>query len=293
LTLFRPPILPLAADRILALPASVRTDMWTPRETILYNLGIGFGAAAIDDPALLPFVLEESPRAFPTMSTVMARDTGWFDDPTLGIDFPNMLHGEQWIEMPGAIPAVGRFTSTDRIDAIWDKGPGRSAVIATSRDIADGDGALFARCGALLVLRGSGGFGGSSAGAPVPAALPERAPDGTIAMRTHPEQALWYRLSGDLNPLHSDPATASAAGFPRPILMGLCSFGIAGRGLIAALGDGDATRLRRLGARFSNIVFPGETIRIDYWREGDGEIAFRGVVEGRGKVLDGGTARLA
>jgi acyl dehydratase len=275
------------------MPAGVVTDMWTPRETVLYNLGIGFGGAAIENPALLPFVIEESPRAFPTMATVMARDTGWFGDPTLGIDFPNMLQGEQWIEMLGAIPAEGRFTATDRIDAIWDKGPGRSAVIATSRDIADGDGALFARCGSLVVIRGSGGFGGSSEGAPVPAALPERAADGSVAMPTHPEQALWYRLSGDLNPLHSDPATARAAGFPRPILMGLCSFGIAGRALVAALGDGDAARLQRLGARFSNIVFPGETIRIDYWLEGKGEIAFRGVVEGRGTVLDGGMARLA
>jgi acyl dehydratase len=291
--MFSSAAVPLAADRLLAMPASVQSAIWTARDTALYNLGIGFGAAAIHDPALLPFVLEESPRAFPTMATVMVRDTGWFTDPALGIDFPNMLHGEQWIEMIGPMPAEGPFTATDKVDAIWDKGPGRPALIATSRELANRDGELFARCGALLMIRNSGGFGGSAEGAPTPVALPNRAPTGSISMPTHPEQALWYRLSGDLNPLHSDPVTARAAGFPQPILMGLCSFGIAGRGLVAALADGDATRLRRLAVRFSNIVFPGETIRIDYWLGDDGEVLFRGVVDGRGPVLDGGSACLA
>ena len=128
---------------------------------------------------------------------------------------------------------------------------------------------------------------GSQPGKPAPHAVPDRAPDHVVELATAPNQALIYRLSGDFNPLHVDPAVASAAGFPRPILHGLCTFGVAGRAVLAALCDNDPNRLKRQDARFSSPEFPGETIRTEIWREGDGRAAYRSVVVERDKVVLG------
>ena len=143
-------------------------------------------------------------------------------------------------------------------------------------------------------LRGDGGFGGNSEGQPKPNPIPDRPPDEVHVLPTAPSQALLYRLSGDLNPLHIDPAVAAVAGFPRPILHGLCTFGVAGRSLLASLCDNEPSALRKMGARFSAPCFPGETIRTEIWRDGFGSASFRAsVVERDLTVLNNGFVEFA
>ena len=278
----------LQAGRLLARPPVIRQANWSAHSTVLYNLGIGFGSAAADDAKFLPWIMEEAPSAFPTMVTVMARDTAWFEDPAYGIDSRNLLHGTQSIDVLHEVPPFGLFTAKDTIDAIADKGAGRPAVIETSRELANENGKVFARCGAGLVVRGAGGFGGEPGPSPQPAALPNRQPDAVFTARTLPEQALIYRLSGDLNPLHFDPEAASKAGFRRPILMGLCTFGIAGRILVEGLCQGDARCLRHLSVRFAGIVYPGDRIDFNVWETGRKTFGFQARTQEQGIVLDSG-----
>jgi acyl dehydratase len=284
----------LAANLLLEAPSVIGSVEWSARDTVLYNLGIGFGATAVADERLLPFVLQERARAFPTMVCVLeSRITSLFD-PRFGIDFAGIVHGEEAIELHRPLPASGELRTERRVEGLWDKGEGRGAVLRVLRTLSDpSSGAIVATIRSTLMLRRNGGFGGSNEGAPRPLASPEREADGLVTVATLPEQALLYRLSGDTNPLHVDPEVARAAGFPKPILMGLCSFALAGRALVATLAGGAAERLTALSMRFSGVVFPGDTLCIEHWRLDDGDLAFRGTVPARGAtVLDGGRARI-
>jgi len=285
----------LAADRLLARPADVVTQQWSTRDTILYNLGIGFGAAAIDNPEQLRFVLEDRLVAFPSMVAVLGLSTAIYHDASYGIDFAGILHGEESFELVRPLPVAGQLVGRSRVEGIWDRGAEKGAVMALVKTLHDAaDDSLIATCRNTLMLRRNGGFGGSADGAPRAAALPERDPDGALELGTRPEQALIYRLSGDTNPLHAVPTVAAKAGFPRPILHGLCTFGVVARALVQAVAGGDQSRLQRFGVRFSSPVFPGETIRTEYWGLGDGDFAFRArVVERDVIVLTGGTAHIA
>jgi acyl dehydratase len=286
---------PVAADYILAQLPTHAKAVWSARDTAIYNLGIGFGVAAIADPSQLPFVVEEDVIPFPTMACVLGNHSdGPLRDPATNIDFRGILHGEESLECLGPIPAKGVLTVVATTEGIWDKGKDRGAVIVLRRDLIDPESRVtIARIRSTLMLRNNGGFGGSNENAPRAMPMPDTEPDGWVDMPTRPEQALLYRLSGDLNPLHSNPTIAELAGFPKPILMGLCSFAIAGRGLIAELAGGNPKQLAGLRARFTGVVFPGETIRIEYWRLGDSEIAFRGRIADRdATVMDGGRALL-
>jgi acyl dehydratase len=286
---------PIAADYILAQPPTRASVSWSGRDTAIYNLGIGFGAAAIVDPSRLPFVLEENAVAFPTMACALGdQSVSPLRDPATNIDFRGILHGEESLECHGPIPASGTLTMIGMTEGIWDKGAKHGAVMVLRRDLVDSEsGALVACVRSTLMLRNNGGYGGSNEGAPRAMPMPDTEPHGWADMPTRPEQALLYRLSGDRNPLHSDPATAALAGFPKPILMGLCSFALAGRALVVELAEGDAQRLIGLRARFTGVVFPGETIRVEYWRLQNREIAFRArVVERDATVMDGGRVQI-
>jgi acyl dehydratase len=168
-----------------------------------------------------------------------------------------------------------------RIEEIYDKGADKGAVLLWSREISDAaTGEPIATVRGSSFLRADGGFGGTATGAPAPHPIPDRAPDRVVTLRTRPEQALIYRLSGDYNPLHADPEVAQAAGFERPILHGLCSYAIACRAIVTGPCDGDASRLRALDVRFSAPVYPGETLAVEIWDAG----AFRVTVVERGVV---------
>jgi acyl dehydratase len=247
---------------------------YTARDTILYALGIGLGNPP-DDPDQLPFVYEAGLKALPTMAVVLAYPGFWVKDPRTGIDWRRVLHGEQGLVLHKPLPAAGTVIGRTRITGLVDKGKERGAYLFSEREVIDkASGELICRLAQTTVLRGDGGFGGPNGPTPTPHPIPQRAPDLTCDLATLPQAALIYRLSGDYNPLHADPAVAAAAGFPRPILHGLCTFGAVGHALLKTQCAYAPERLRSMQLRFSAPVFPGETIRTEMWREG-GVVSFR------------------
>lgn len=264
-------------DALLARSVEVRQD-WTVRDTMLYALGVGASE--------LRFVYERDLVALPTMAVALGYPGfAFWRDPALGIDAGRVLHGETEVELHAPIPVEGSFTGTNRVTAIYDKGADKGAVVLQSRVITDATGAHFATVRNTSFLRGNGGFGGSSEGQPKPRPVPDRVADLAVTLPTSPTQALLYRLSGDYNPLHADPEAAVAAGFPRAILHGLCTYGVAGRAVLAGLFDNDPAPLRKIGVRFSAPCYPGETIRTDIWRQPGGSAAFRAVAVERDVVV--------
>lgn len=266
---------------------------YTRRDTLLYALGVGLGQDPLDA-AQLRYVYEKDLLALPTMAVVLAYPGLWMADPATGIDCSRMLHGEQALELFAPLPVAGTVVGRTTVLDVIDKGAAKGAIVLTRREVFDaGSGTLLCRLGITSVLRGNGGFGGPDTPLPAPHALPRRAPDHVAECRTSPRAALLYRLSGDDNPLHVDPEAARAAGFERPILHGLCTFGIAGTALLFHGCDHDASRLRTMRARFTAPVFPGETLRTEIWRDGP-QLGFRTTVVERGIVaLDHGLATLA
>lgn len=255
-------------------PTEVRFE-FTKRDTMLYALGVGAEE--------LPFVYEAGLTALPTMAVVMA--SPGFVWREVGADWRRVLHGEIDVEILKTLPVEGALRSTSKFGPIFDKGKDKGAVCYQTRDIFDAAGAQIARIRSGSFLRGDGGFGGSSEGQPKPHPIPTRAPDLTKVLTTDKAQAKLYRLSGDYNPLHIDPEVAHAAGFQEPILHGLCTFGVAGRAVLALLCDNEPSRLRRIAVRFASPVYPGETIRTEVWQEDSGRAAFRAIVEERDLVV--------
>ena len=266
------------------------------KETVLYALGLGLGQDPTDA-AQLRHVYEDGLVALPTMAVVLGSPGFFVKDPRTGIDWVRVLHGEQELELHAPLPAQATVVGTTRVRWISDKGAGKGATMGVERELVDAQsGTRLATARAVTFMRGDGGFSASgqpSDPAPPPRpATPDTAPDLAVDWRTRPEAALVYRLSGDDNPLHADPAVARAAGFERPILHGLCSFGVAGWSLARGVAGGDASRLRSIGVRFAAPVYPGETLRTEIWRGAGGAVSFRTrVLERDIVVLSHGTAR--
>lgn len=271
--------MPLDYDRIMALPPLITGQSLTARDTILYALGVG----ATD----LRHVYEEGLEALPTMAVVLASPGFFFRRPEYGLNWRTMLHGDQSISLHRPLSVTGEFIGETVIEEIVDKGADRGAVMRVRHEIRDAQSnAPVATTWGSFILRDDGGFGqGGQTRAPRPHPLPERDCDAAVSLPTGAHQHLLYRLSGDHNPLHVDPAAAQAAGFERPILHGLCTYGVAGRALIRTLCDDDGARLTRMDARFSGPVVPGDTIRTEIWREGEGRAAFRAFSEERGQLV--------
>ncbi len=257
---------------------------WTSKDGLLYALGVGAG---LDE---LAFTTENTKdtaqRVLPTFAVIIGGGGAPFNK--IGTFNPAMLvHGEQGIELLDEIPAEGEIESTGRISAIWDKGKG-AVVEMTSEAVLVSTGKPLLRTRMSAFIRGEGGFGGER-GPSVSFEVPDRAPDHQVSYETRADQALLYRLSGDRNPLHSDPSFAKMGGFDRPILHGLCTYGFTGRALLKSLCDNDPSRFKSMDGRFSKPVIPGDTLTISMWVDGN-ECAFqtkdqRGVV-----VLDCGKA---
>lgn len=265
---------------------------YTNQDVILYALGLG---AAVDNPVAagdLQFVYERGLQCLPTYATLLAGSGDWLADPKLGIDLNQVLHGEQFLTIHQPLPAEGVVLGHERVEEIYDKGAAKGAVLYMRRELRDQAGTLLATSGWSVFMRGNGGFGGDASGQPAPRALPvERGPDASIDLITRPEQAVLYRLSGDANALHIDPAVAASAGFARPILHGMCTYGIAGRAVLKLCCDNQAARLKQLDVRFASPVYPGETLRTELWHLGQGRAAFRvRVVERDLIVLNNGYA---
>jgi acyl dehydratase len=211
-----------------------------------------------------------------------------------GVNLALSLHGEQRNVFHRPIPVSGRGRVNSRITGVFDKGPGRGLVIECTQDMHDlASGDLIATNVIYNFARADGGIGYSSGPAPKPHPLPERVADAVLMGTTRPEQALLYRQLGDRNLLHADPTTARAAGFDRPILHGMCTYGFAARAVLAAACDYDASRLASIGARISAPVFPGDSLQTEVWRDGN-VVSFRTLVPERGNavVLNNGRAEL-
>jgi acyl dehydratase len=241
----------------------------------------------------LAFVYEKNLKVLPTMATVLGYAGFWIRDLDTGVDWVRIVNGEQGVTLHRPLAGHGTVVGRSRIVEVIDKGPGKGALVLTERTVTDkASGELIATISQTIFCRADGGFGGPPRSAPAPHPMPERAPDVVCDLGTRPEAALIYRLSGDLNPLHAEPAVAKAAGFPRPILHGLGTFGIAGHAALKALCGYDPTRLTAFAGRFSAPVFPGETIRTEMWRDG-AVVSFRArVVERDVIAINNGRAEV-
>lgn len=277
---------------LLDWPFETVVQTYTRRDMALYALGVGFGADPMD-PGQLRFVREEDNLGVPTMPACMCLSPSWAADPRSGVNRAMIVHGEQGLELLRPMPADGRFRSLTRITEVVDKGPGRGAVVYAASTLVDDDtDEPVAHLWRSTFARADGGFGGSPEPPRLPHTLPDRSPDQRCSLPTFPNQALLYRFNGDLNPLHSHPEAGRAAGFDRPILHGLATYGLVGHAVLRTYCDYDPARLRAIDVRFSAPVFPGETVTVDLWRDGD-VVSFRATVEARtAKVIDNGRAVL-
>ena len=274
--------MPVTYDSLMSLKAVGDEFTYTDRETMLYALGVGMGRDPMNA-AELPYVYENGLKTIPTMASVIAwgqRTIG-----QAGINYLMVVHGEQRLTMHKPLPSSATIISDERVTAAVDKGPGKGALIYTEKVIRLKDtNELLCTTGGTIFARGDGGFGGPSTGGPEPHVLPERKPDAVCETDTRADQALLYRLSGDRNPLHSDPNIAKMAGYPRPILHGLCSYGTACRAVLQTICDYDHTLITGFDVRFSSPVFPGETIVTEMWKDGS-VVSFRSKVKERDVVV--------
>jgi acyl dehydratase len=251
-----------------------KTFAWTERDTLLYALGVGAGTKD------LAFTTENShdiqQQVLPTYAVIAC--AAWGAAAEVGtFNWAMLLHGSQQIRLHAPLPPAGKLNVHSEVVDIQDKGDGKNAILVFKGVGTDPDsGEVVAETVSTAVIRGEGGFGGQPGERPVKPEIPDREPDAKAALPTTEDQPLIYRLSGDRNPLHSDPWFAkNLAGFPKPILHGLCTYGVAGRVLVAELGGNDATKITAIGARFTSPVFPGETLTTSVWRTEPGHAVFR------------------
>lgn len=282
--------MPLNAQAILAHPFDTYEQVINDKDAMLFALSIGLGRDPMDE-GELRYVYEEGLKVFPTLPIVLGHPGPWMADPKFGINRQMLVHGTQRLEVLGELVPGVPFMASNRVLQLVDKGAESGAIIITERTLVDkSSGKPLARIESGTFCRADGGFGGQRQLARDFRAVPSRDPDQSIEMATELNQALWYRLNGDRNPLHASPAFAAKAGFPRPILHGLCTYSVAAHGLMK-LYPGAA--LRMMECRFSKPVYPGEALRVDAWNE-PGGVAFRVRVEARDMVvLDRGFAEFS
>ena len=274
--------MPIKYDELVQLKSEGDVFRYTDRETMLYALGVGFMRDPMNE-AELKFVYENDLQTVPTFATVI----GW-GQPTLArsnINYLMVVHGEQRLTMHKPLPAQAEIIADDRVAGAVDKGEGKGALIFMEKVIRDKKtGDKLCTLGSTIFARGDGGFGGPKEGAPVPHSLPIRTPDVVHECDTRPDQAFLYALSGDRNPLHRDPKIAKMAGYDRPILHGLCTYGTACRAIISTVCKYDSKKIVGFDARFSSPVFPGETIVTEMWVDGS-VVSFRCKVKERDVIV--------
>src|SRR5271166_2121941 len=258
----------IVTEKLLNLVIPAVEQTYTPKDAMLYALGVGLGFDPVDR-AQLDFVYEKNLKVLPTFAVVLAYPGLWVRDLDTGIDAVKVVHGEQGLTLHKPLSPAGAVVGKSRITGVVDKGEGRGALVMYERRIfAKASGELIATVTQTAFCRGDGGFGGPSGPTPKPHELPARAPDFICDLPTSPQAALIYRLSADINPLHDDPDVAKAAGFPKPILHGLATYGVAGHALLRTVCGYDPMRLKSLNARFTAPVYPGETFRTEIWLDG-------------------------
>ena len=284
--------MPLNPEAVGAV-GDVRTMSWSSKDALLYAVGIGAGQSD------LPFTTENTQNTpqvvFPTFAVVAGSGTASAGASAMSqigsFNWALLVHGSQAITLHRPIPVEAQATTQDKVVAMYDKG--KAAVVVMENEVTSSDGEPLWSTRSAVFIRGEGGWGGDR-GPSGPQNEPpaDTAPSHEITLQTSPDQAFVYRLSGDRNPLHPDPAFAALGGFDRPILHGLCTYGFTGRALLGALADNDVTRFHHIEGRFSSPVMPGDALTVRIWRTDHGVAVFTTSVGDR-VVIDQGLARFS
>ncbi|MBT0958282.1 3-alpha,7-alpha,12-alpha-trihydroxy-5-beta-cholest-24-enoyl-CoA hydratase [Alphaproteobacteria bacterium KMM 3653] len=262
--------MPIQYDHLMGYDIPETRQTYGAEDLARFGLTVGMGQDPLDM-RQLPYVgaLADDTRAMPAIANILGHPGFWLGNPDTGVDALKLVHGEHGITIHNTIPPEATIIGKTRVTGLVDKGEGRGALLYYEKHIRDaGTDQHLATCRGTTFLRGDGGFGGPSGPIRQAHTLPESAPDHVFDTPTRPEQALYYRWNADPNPLHLDPRVAAKAGFDRPILHGLCSFGFAAHALLAVLCDYDAERFGAMDARFTAVVYPGETLRTEIWNDG-------------------------
>lgn len=279
-------------EKLLAFDIPEVEQRLTRRDTILYALGVGLGSDPADA-SQLRYVYEQNLQALPTMAIILGYPGPWHAKGDLGITRSHVVHGEQGLRIVKPLPVEGDIVGKTRITGVVDKGKDKGALVMTEctvREKASGD--VVCTLTSTTFCRADGGFGGPDGPVKPPHPIPETPPQHVCDLPTLPQAALIYRLSGDYNPLHADPAYAAKAGYKMPILHGRATFSVAGHAILKTLCGYDPTRFMAMEGRFSSPVYPGETIRTEMWRDGN-VVSFRSTVPARGAtVLNNGKAEI-
>ena len=262
------------------------------KDTILFALGLGFGSDPMDKKELA-FVYEQNLVTLPTMSLVIGYPGFWMREEQYGFQWQKVLHAEEELIIHEPLPVAAKLVGETFVDEVVDRGADKGVFVYTRKELTDADsGKQYATVVSNTLARGDGGFGGPSEPRPKPAPMPTEEPDHVCDLTTLPQQALIYRLSGDMNPLHADPDIATSVGFEKPILHGRCTMGIAQRAILKTCCDYDASRIKSMQLRFSAPFLPGETLRTEIWQR-DERIHFRSfALERDTLVLNNGSVTL-
>ncbi|GAB3383351.1 MaoC family dehydratase N-terminal domain-containing protein [Spongiibacter taiwanensis] len=256
---------------------------YTDKDTMLYALSLGAGSDPMDEREL-PFVFEKNLKSLPSIAAVLAHPGLWLADKKFEINLVKLLHGEQRCTFHKPLPASGELRGEYRVDAVMDKGADKGALMYFAKDLYDNaSGELLCSVLSTYFLRGDGGCGSFGEVPEAMAKVPETPADFSEEIVIDKRAALFYRLNGDRNPIHADPELAKKAGFPAPILQGLCAYGICGLSVVRQALDYDPSKMGSLNLRFSSPVFPGETLKVEAWKV-DGGIAFQAFVKEREKL---------
>jgi acyl dehydratase len=263
--------MPIDPDKARGARLPDSESAYTQDQVILYHLGLGAGENATD-PKELEYTYEKNLKVLPSFAVIPAFGSmgGIGNIPGLQFNLAMLLHGEQEIILHEPLPTAAKLVTGAHIPEIYDKGKAALVILESEAKDAESGKPLFTNRFSLFI-RGEGGLGGDS-GPKAGNQAPDRAPDGVIERKTLPQQALIYRLSGDKNPLHADPEFAEMGGFDKPIIHGLCSYGITCKAIVDEVLGGDVSRVSRYQARFAGVAFPGETYRVKYWKDGDQRI---------------------
>jgi acyl dehydratase len=277
--------LPIDPDRAIGAALGEREFSWTASDVLLYHLALGAGADPVD-PRELRYAYEADLQVLPTFGvvapTLRESEPPRVSLPGIQIDLAAVLHGSQEISVHAPLPTAGTGIARGRIADVQDKGS--AAVIVQETAVTDPAGNPLWTTRSSIFARGEGGFGGHR-GSTARVPLPDRPPDAELRTPTLPQQALWYRLCGDRNPLHVDPGFAAGAGFDRPILHGLCTYGMVCKAVVDGLLDGDVAQVGCFSARFAGVVFPGESLRTSVWHDDERLLLATSVVERDAPVL--------
>ncbi len=269
-------------DQLLATEIPDVTHTYTEKDVMLYALGVGLGSEPLDE-SQLDFVYEKALKVLPTMPVVMGATR--IRDLALGLNYLKIVHGEQSLTLHKTLPSSATVVTKSRIAGVLDKGADKGLVVILRREVFEQQsGELLATSDMSIFARGDGGIGSTVKEAPSMGVIPERPADLVVDMPTSQRAALIYRLSGDMNPLHADPAIARQAGFDRPILHGLATYGVVGYAVLKHVCNNDTGAFKSLRGRFSAPVFPGENIQVSLWRE-TGGVAIRATVPERNVVV--------